>query len=337
MFLSLSLSSFRLSHAQWTQRHSKTYALAAGSQNVVLSSLHAGWDIKPFTQLIISWNARKPKKGFLRFYARIRQNKTKKWLRWHLLADWGKMIQKSYMSRFMGSTHHFVRTELDEKLKADAFEIKVEANNGACLKDLYCLGATSSLISSMTKERPHSLRSLQSVRVKGVPALSQWQIKHPEKYRLCSPASLTMMISYLNKQKMDPARFAKDAYDAGLDAYGSWPFNIAAAFEAAMGKYHFFVTRLQNFRELHTLLNASVPVVVSVRGILNGAPKPYLHGHLLLVVGYDAHKKKVLCHDPAQPHYKAVLTRYPLASFLATWERSHRLSYVPKSRLRSQS
>lgn len=337
LFLSLSVSWCTLSSAKWTQRHNKTYALPTATQSTVLSSTLQKWNIKPFSQLLFSWNARKPKKGFLRFYARVRGNKTKKWLCWHTLADWGSKVQKSYMSNGQCSTHHFVRIELGENYRADAFEIKVEAHQGACLKDLYTLGVTTSLVSSMQKERIPDLRSLESVRIKGVPALSQWHVKHPETHRLCSPTSLSMMLGYLNKQKVDPAQFAKSVYDEGLGAFGSWPFNIAAAFEAAKGKYHFFVTRLQNFAELHAFLKKQIPIAVSVRGVLEGAPRPYPNGHLMLVVGYDARKKQVLCHDPAQLHYRTVQTRYPLHSFLEGWERSHRLAYIPQSRMGGQS
>ena len=156
-------------------------------------------------------------------------------------------------------------------------------------------------------------------------------LHHPKKEVLCSPTSSSMVTGYLTQKHVDSIGFARKAYDNGLNAYGSWPFNTAHAFEYAKGRFLFRVQRLASFAELHRLLKRKIPVVVSVRGKIAGAPQEYKEGHLLVVVGWNKEKKKVLCHDPAFTSNDKVRVSYDMRSFLAAWERSRRLAYCASS------
>src|SRR5579871_1567102 len=44
--------------------------------------------IKPFTQLIFSWNAQRPYQGYFSFHVQVRNAETKRWGVWHHMADW---------------------------------------------------------------------------------------------------------------------------------------------------------------------------------------------------------------------------------------------------------
>jgi hypothetical protein len=79
------------------------------------------------------------------------------------------------------------------------------------------------------------------------------------------------------------------------------------------------------------MLKQRVPVVVSVRGSIIGAPKEYNNGHLLLVVGYNAAGHTIVCHDPAAPTDEETLKEYPADSFMKAWDCSRRLSYIAVS------
>jgi hypothetical protein len=103
---------------------------------------------------------------------------------------------------------------------------------------------------------------------------------------------------------------------------------MAHAFEEAEGKMLFAVSRFNSFENLYNHLRKGIPVAVSVRGHIHGAPRTYNNGHLLVVVGYDSKTKQVICHDPAVSETKLVKIKYPLKSFLQAWERSHRLAYL---------
>jgi hypothetical protein len=134
-------------------------------------------------------------------------------------------------------------------------------------------------------------------------------------------------VETVSKKACDPYTFAQHVYDDGLKVYGSWPFNTAHAFEKSGGTHQYAVVRYNSFRDIHAQLTKGFPVVVSVRGYIQGAPKSYDNGHLLMIVGFDARKQRVICHDPAGKYKSTTLKLYPVASFLTAWELSKRLVY----------
>lgn len=286
-------------------------------------------NIPHFTQCIFSWNAMRPRNGYFSLYAQVHDAATKKWQSWHKMFDWGAGIQRSYVTLSdIGTSYHYVRLEIPPTILADAIRIRIESNNGASLSSLYALYASTSCFNKFMPENACQFFNFSSVHIKGIPQLSQKVLSHPRKDGLCSPTSLTMVTNFLTNKKIDPCLFADNAYDAGLDAYGSWPFNSAHAFEQAEGKYHFYVRRLSSFAMLYQLLCTNIPVVVSVRGILLGGAKEYLQGHLMVVVGWDQKNKSVICHDPAFAKNEEVVVNYALKDFLQAWESSRRLVYI---------
>lgn len=285
-----------------------------------------------FSQLIFSWNAFRPLKGHFRFWVQVQDSVTKKWYDAHHMIDWGKEIQRSYISvNDQGTGCYHVRLELPRNRHADAFRVKIEAHEGADLSLLHSLHVCVCDVTKFKIEKSVQVAHLKSVQVAQVPKQSQMILNHPRAANLCSPTSLSMLLGFLKQASVDPLVCAERVYDSGLDAFGSWPFNAAHAFEACNGSLRFAVTRLPSFVDLHQQLARNIPVMVSVRGELKGAAKPYSDGHLLLVIGYDARHKKVLCHDPAFDSNDKVSVSYDLESFLSAWGRSRNLAYAVES------
>ncbi len=305
---------------------SEEEAVEAAKKNILL---FVKQNVPSFTQLLCSWNAIRPKKGHLMFYAQVRNVRTKKWGAWHHMVEWGHNVQRSYATSSDGfSKYIHVRLETELLHRADAFRIKVVGVKGASVKAVKGLAVTVVDMHDFKAEKITArTKMLASVYLKQVPKISQIALNHPDSNRICSPVSCTMLTQYLTGSVIKPELFAKGAYDKGLDAYGSWPFNMAHAFEYDKGKNWFYNTRLNSFAELHKQLARGLPVVVSVRGHLPGAPKPFPLGHLLVVTGWDNKTQEVLCHDPSIEEHQHVLRRYKLSDFLASWERSRRLTY----------
>lgn len=288
---------------------------------------HTG--VPEFTQLIFAWNAFRPEKGHFSFWVQARNALTKEWGKWHKMIDWGAGVQCSYTSPSDGHTQYLhVRLETENNKFADGFRIKVLPHEGATLDYVHGVAASTS---NFTLFKPEAidkhLKQLASVRISQVPQLSQFALKHANKDRICSPTSCTMLMRFLLKEQIDPLEFADKVFDTGLNAYGSWPFNTAHAFERAAGAMWFLPVRLNSFQDLHHQLNRGIPVVVSVRGRILRAPKPYPNGHLLVVVGFDARRQEVICHDPAFSNNAKTVQRYAVSEFIRAWERSYRLAY----------
>lgn len=317
--------------SEWTWCYKKSFSdTIRGSNRNKKELIFAQENVPLFTQLILSWNVFRPTTGYFAFYVQVRDAATKQWGTWHHIADWGQGIQKSYLSKSDGfSSHVHVRLEVENKKAADAFRIKIEPQKTASLSLVQAVCVALSDFTTFKAESPKEMVScLQSVHLPRVPLIAQMALEHVDKARICSPVSCSMMVHYVTGQQNNPLEFAAGAFDEGMSVYGSWPYNVAHAFELAHGKAHFFVRRMNSFSDLHQQLVNGMPVVVSVRGTLPGALKPFPHGHLMVVVGWDNDAREVLCHDPASDTHEAVFKRYPLEHFLRAWECSHRLAYV---------
>lgn len=309
--------------------HKKVSETEAEEAAKINSLLFVKQSVPEFTQLLCSWNATRPKKGHLVFYAQARNAHSKKWGSWHHMIEWGNNVQQSHATKSDGFTKYIhVRLETELLQRADAFRIKVVGAKGASVQAVKGLAVTVVNMHNFTSEKiTPRIRELASVYLSRVPKISQIALNHPDSNRICSPVSCTMLTQYLTGLSINPTRFAKLSYDEGLNAYGSWPFNMAHAFECCKGKNWFYNTRLNSFVDLHKQLMRGLPVVVSVRGHLTGAPKPFPLGHLLVVTGWDKKTQEVVCHDPSIEEHHLVLQRYKLSDFLVSWERSRRLTY----------
>lgn len=326
-FLSVFIVYGSCAQSSWTWMYSKLFReserLSFASKRV---ASFVQCDTPRFTQLILSWNAVRPSKGFLRFFVQARDAYTKTWCKEHHMVDWGNGSRTYLSDQDTGSAAHHVRLEMNRRF-ADAFRIRVEARNGADLSTMHGLFASVSDIKSMQEHDFNRIKQLPAVVISGVPCFSQMILEHPRAPHLCSPTSLSMLLSFLQQKEVHPLAVASQVYDPGLDAYGSWPFNAAYAYEACGGKMAFYVQRLDSFVDLHKQLMRGFPVMVSVRGQIDGGAKVYNNGHLVLVVGFDAEQQKVLCHDPAFDAHAKVAVAYNCNSFISAWDRSHRLAY----------
>lgn len=313
---------------EWAWAHRKIFSeneLVANKSKTNI--IYAKTDLTLFNQLLFSWNALRPAQGHFSFYVQVRDANTKKWTHWYKMMQWGGQRQHSFSSDDREAiTYVHVRLETG-KHYADAFRIKIDGHQKADLSLIRSFVLALSDWSKFNSEE-EAVYNMPSVILKQVPMQSQFALDHPRASGLCSPTSCSMLSSYLLQRPIDSLAFAEKAYDYGLGVYGSWPFNIAHAYELCEGKFWFSVVRLHSFKQLYARLMRNMPVAVSVRGPLIGSATPYASGHLLLVIGWDNKTKEVICHDPAFQAPDSVLKRYPLKDFLIAWERSRRLAYA---------
>lgn len=286
--------------------------------------------INRFSQLVFSWNAIRPRTGYFSFWVQVRSANSKRWGNWHHMVDWGADFQRSYQDKTDGMAHYnHVRLEMDRGHEGDSFRIKMMRHGGARLDNIKAFAVSCSNLDLFKSETVNKqIKRLPSVHIKHVPTISQFALDHPKNDCICSPTSCSMLAGFLTQHYVDPLSFAEKSFDSGLGVYGSWPFNMAHSYEVCGGAYCFFTARLSNFASLHHRLTQGVPVVVSVRGPLQGAAAPYRSGHLMIVVGWDAKNQEVIVHDPAFKSDYDTVKRYAIADFLEAWERSRRLAYL---------
>jgi len=310
---------------------------------------------QPFSELILSWNAVRPRRGKFLFFVNIKYSASpsrRHALRsfsevgsgWRKLAEWSANGQRTFCdtrNRYVHTKH--VRAEMQKKRLAHSFQIKVLALGGADIRDLKALFANTSNWHEFRTQK--SSQSLSSTFIPSVPKRSQWWLKHPRAKDLCSPTSISMMANYFALKhnfalpfqdfNHTAAEFADRAHDQSIDIYGNWLFNVAQAYNTTQGEVLYRVERLNNFDDLHAHLKRKIPVAVSIRGYLRGCAWAYKNGHFVVVIGWDQKNQRVICIDPAFRESKKLLRAYRIRDFLTAWGKSRNLAYVaiPKKRL----
>lgn len=293
-----------------------------------------------FTQLLVYWNGKMPKLGSWEIFAQVKYAQTQKWSEPILLMRWQKKQNCSFMNSSKDNKfkNYHVRLELENQELADAFKITILPKNRADIKSLTLIGANTCNLKEFKKSSKLEYKKFKSTpNVLKLPKISQIATEHKDATRICSPTSLTMALNFLGDLKLNPNNTADQVYDNCLDTYGSWQYNIAYASDVLHEKYYVHLKRLQNFQEIIDSINKKLPVIVSVRGDIKGAAKSYQNGHLIAVIGYNAQRKKVICHDPAWTKNKEVLKAYPLADFLNAWAKSHHLTYCFEKKINKRA
>ena len=290
---------------------------------------------KPFTELILSWNAIRPQKGKLSFWICLKNGR---WTEWGKIAEWSSNDQKSFSSLKNPFVHiKHTRAELQKKSIATDYKIKVIAEKGAKIDLVRAVFINTVDLSKFCKNK--KLSSLSSVSIPNVPVASQWWVDHRRSKDFCSPTSISIVSKYLRSKSSSivaPKGFssevellAQNSYDSSLDIYGNWLFNVAQAYSSSKEKAFFRIERLNDFSDLHALLEKKIPVAVSIRGSIDGGAWPYNNGHFVVVTGWNKKTKKITCIDPAFRNRKEIVRHYDSSSFIDAWSRSRNLSYVP--------
>jgi len=275
-------------------------------------------EVPLFDECILSWNGRRPSQGNWLFSVSLHQDGS--WSPWLPYAEWGPSHQRTFCSKsdtvkaYQDAIHPMTGF-------CDGFQVKVE---GADLTGLVSLCASLSQLQQCHIVSP--LQSLPPILLTTTPGKSQIALQHPLSERICSPTSLVNAIRLISDKAIDPIALAGKVYDSGFDLYGNWILNVAESFYELGEKYSCWVERLRSFEALHAHLMRGFPVIVSVRGPLAGAPRPYSAGHLLCVVGYE--RNRVLCIDSGFPTDQETLCSYSLADFIQAWNRRQNIAYI---------
>ena len=340
-------TSSRATCPEYAHFSSLTLHPAPTSKNVSKKNNSITWHVKSlphqFTELLLSWNASRPRTGLLSFFTNVKHKGV--WSGFQKMAEWGKGAQKSFLEN--GHPHvqtKHVRVELQSKnVLGEEFEVEVRAEGGASINDIKALHVCTTNNNLFNYKK--SIIDLPSLTISGIPRFSQMHIPHPRFADMCSPTATHMIVHYwLGKKFIKPrshanhhplaesaADFAQQAYDQSyLNIYGNWPFNIAHAFDVSQGKLHSSLQRLNTFHDLYDYLKRGIPVAVSIRGVLRNAFKEYNNGHFVVVVGWDQKHQRVLCIDPAFTEKEEMLRPYYFDDFAFAWAKSRHLAYVIK-------
>lgn len=279
--------------------------------------------LSPFDELIVSWSAARPQKGH---YAIAVSLLTNEWSPWLDYAHWGSAGQFTF-SQGNGACQTF--QDIIDVLngeKATGFKVRIKAEAGATLEHFRMVH------SSLSNSKEHTISQgkglFDEIHLK-VPGLSQMRIPHERHRSFCSPTSMTSVINYLCPAlQLSPLSFAEHVKDTAFDIYGNWIFNTAQASHLLGADWNCFAARLTSFDQILEQLQKGYPVIVSVKGPLEGSAEHYESGHLMVIIGYNG--QMVHCMDPAFSSNEQTHVSYALEDFLSAWSRRRGLAYLIK-------
>jgi hypothetical protein len=158
-----------------------------------------------------------------------------------------------------------------------------------------------------------------------VPAVSQMDTPPEIALRICSPASVAMVLDYWGAPT-PLLPLAADVFHAETDRYGVWPAAIHAAGRRGVAGY---LLRFPDWSSAAWCLERKLPIIASVRygpGELADAAIPETSGHLIVLTGSDA--DHVFVNDPVAPTVATVPRRYRLDELQHAWLDHTGIGYV---------
>jgi len=158
-----------------------------------------------------------------------------------------------------------------------------------------------------------------------VPALSQMDAPAEIALRICSPASVAMVLAYWGMPAPLLA-LAADIFHAETNRYGVWPAAIQAAGRRGVAGY---LLRFPDWSSVAWCLERKLPIVASIRyaaGELTNAVIPETPGHLIVLTGSDV--DHVFVNDPVAPTATSVPRRYRFDELQRAWLDRAGVGYV---------
>lgn len=282
----------------------------------------------PFEYLVLSWNGSTPGDSSLKVEARLWHREEAAWTDWLSWGNWhlapGRSSRSSNTSLAVLSDDTAWVT--GDNTRSDKLQLRTTlTGQGASLRRL-AYTTRDTAIPERTIDASHS----------GTPggdviAYSQYIRESTIAGVMCSAVTICTQLNLLGEDYLSE-EIALHQYDAGMNGFGNWSFNVALAGELG---YKSYVTYADE-EQLLTLLDQGRPVGMSVKySDKPGGNYPYLEGapittpgHLITVRGYEIvdGQRWYLVSDSAAPTDQEALKRYRGSQLMDAWV--NRILYV---------
>jgi len=180
-----------------------------------------------------------------------------------------------------------------------------------------------------TKAAPSALPPNRTARGKTLPVIERSQMVYPDGKELCSPTTVSMIMTWWAQKLKRPAldrdvpEVAKDIFDPNWTGTGNWPFNTAYA--GSFPGMRAYVTRFSDVSELEDWIARGIPVGVSLSYNLLRGKEEGGSGHLVVCVGFTK-EGDVIVNDPGTT--LNVRKTFPRKNLIAAWAYSHNTVYL---------
>jgi hypothetical protein len=291
------------------------------------------WD-----ELVASWNADMPQGSYLKVEARaLYPHRPTKYYTLGLWSPDPKVYPRESVPNQRDAEGDVKTDTLALKAPTDRFQVRVTLGG---YRDqpprLKFLGF--SLTDGST---PETLPPNRFAWGKEVPVPERTQMSYPNGNVLCSPTTVSMILSYwankLNRPVLDKdvPEIVANIYDTQWKGTGNWVFNTAYA--GSLPRMRAYVVRFSDVSEIESWLANGIPVGLSVcYNKLRGRPGG-TSGHLVVCVGFTS-EGDVIVNDPGtRENVRKVFPRQNLIAAMAYSRAAAYLIYpmdadIPKDR-----
>jgi hypothetical protein len=292
-----------------------------------------------FDQLVASWNASTPPGTWIE--VQVRASGASRMTKWYTLAIWSSGDDTIHRTTLKRQEDGDGRVNVDTFEKASgapeltAYELRVSLHRTAGLR---ATPAVTMLAGAISRAAQYAVPSVFGglTRDLDVPMLSQeTHTGHYPEYdgggeAWCSPTSTAMVLGFwkAGPSAADLAAFpgtshgdgqvdhaARYTYDWSYEGAGNWPYNTAYAAQYGLEG---FITRLRSLTEAERFIEAGIPLIASINGVLPGFLFTSTNGHLLVIRGFAANGD-VVTNDPAVRANAQARKVYPRADFERVW------------------
>jgi len=281
----------------------------------------------PWDELIVSWNAETPYGTYLRVEARaLGAGKTTPWF---VMGLWSSDTERFPRESVPGQTNEFGKVSTDTLSLSRAYQqFQIRLTLGGEFQtrpDLKYVG----LSFADSKAQPPLLYPNKAAWGIVLPVPEKSQMAYPNGKTLCSPTTVSMMLSFwsdklgrrdLNK---DVPEIAENIFDRNWNGTGNWVFSMAYA--GSFKKMRAYVTRFSDVSELEDWIAKGVPVGLSVCYDRLRGKKTGPNGHLVTLVGFTD-KGDPIVNDPGTS--QDVQKVFPRRNLVSAWAYSRNTVYL---------
>ncbi len=246
----------------------------------------------PFDNLVGSLSAEVPPGGSIELLVKVRGDAG--WSGWYSLGT----LRADGFSSAPGVDDARATLAVDElKLKSPATAARYKLKFRAGRRPVFLRSVSLALSNGDAPAEPPAASTGPWTRELAVAPRSQMDAQDKYKHDICSPTSLSMVLSFWG-HRLGTEEVALAVRDRTSQLFGNWSAN--ADYAGLLG-LDARVARLQSLTDLEAEIAAGRPVAVSVtfgEGELPGSPMRSTGGHLMVVVGFTP-KGDVIALDPA--------------------------------------
>jgi hypothetical protein len=297
---------------------------SSGEQNGKVFTKEIPPEIK-WDELILSWDAPLASNSWIKVEARADHDG--KWTKFFGLGEWSgdpSFKPRTNQGRQRDNDGYVSTDTLTLNKPAGKVQLRLTASSGAdsAIKFVgVCLTDTSTSAEALAPNK--------EAWDKTIPVPERSQMAYPNGGVLCSPTTVSMIMTYwakkLNRVELDHdvPDVAAAVYDKNWHGTGNWTFNMAYA-----GSYpgmRGYVSRMSDVSELEDWIARGLPVGISVcYDRLRGKGKGP-NGHLIVCVGFTK-DGDVIVNDPGTA--KNVRKTFPRKNLIYAWANSRNAVYL---------